>query len=280
MISFRILRVVLFMFLAVLPALSAEGAATPDPSAAREIFELVNDFRQQQGLPQLQWDDRLARAALDHAYLCARNKELSHQYSGEPVLTLRLAKHDIRLNRAGENLAMDSNPRSAHESLLASPPHRANILKPDFNSLGVAAVWSSGRLYVVQNFAHILPETTVAQFEDQIAAAFAKLRSTSQMSVLPHTVSTTLRERACEMAHNDNIDALSARTPGARYILTFTISEPSQLPTDLTRMRDSREISSYAIGACFDKSQSYPNGVYWVVVAMYANRSSAGARNK
>jgi hypothetical protein len=37
---------------------------------------------------------------------------------------------------------------------MRSAPHRKNLLDRGFNVAGIAAIWSKGRLYVVQDFAH------------------------------------------------------------------------------------------------------------------------------
>jgi uncharacterized protein YkwD len=74
------------------------GAEDFEPKAAeaREMFRLLNEARASERLPPLAWDDRLARAAFDHAKVCVEHKELSHQFSGEPSLNLRLARSGLR----------------------------------------------------------------------------------------------------------------------------------------------------------------------------------------
>jgi len=246
----------------------AAGHPQSDAEAARELFGLVNNERSRQGLEPLQWDDRLAEAALAHARLVVAHKKLSHQYSGEPALNLRLARTNIRLNRSGENLALDASARSAHEALINSPPHRANILSRNYNAIGIAAIWAGEDLYVVQDFAHRLPEESPGEFRDQVASEFARLRSASGVAPLKRIDLSYLNKSACEMAQRDNVDA-QISAPGARFIITFTATEPQMLPADVTRFRSDNEVASYGIGSCFARTQTYPNGVYWVVMALF-----------
>ena len=70
----------------------------------------------------------------------------------------RLRESGLHINQAGENVALNAGAEEAFEALMQSPPHRQNLLDPDFNVAGMAAFWSHGRLYVVQDFAHQLPE--------------------------------------------------------------------------------------------------------------------------
>jgi uncharacterized protein YkwD len=187
-----------------------------DSDAAREVFQMLNEFRADYRKPALEWDDRLAEAALAHAFLVAENKQLMHQYSGEPVLTLRLAKNEIRLNRAGENLASDCAVKGAHDGLAASAPHRANMLSADFNAVGIAVVRSGETFYVVEDFAHRLPEISTAQFEDEVAAEFDALRAQAGNPPMRHANSDALRNAACDMARNDGVEMKGVRVPGAR----------------------------------------------------------------
>jgi hypothetical protein len=256
-------------------AASSSSQGTADPAAVRDVFQMLNHFRADHGEAALQWDDRLAEAALAHALLVAENKQLMHQYSGEPTLTLRLAKRDIRLNRAGENLASDCTVEGAHQGLVASPPHRANMLNPDFNAVGIAVVKLGEQFYLVEDFAHRLPDISTPQFEDEVAAEFDALRLQSGASPLEATKSDTLRHAACEMAGKDEVDARDVRMPGARYVLSFTITEARTLPNDLTQFRTRDDLASYAVGACFATSRTYPNGTYWVVMTLFPKNSQA-----
>lgn len=262
------------MLVGVAGTLRAAERGVPDNEAASEVFRLLNDFRSQHDKDSLQWNEHLAKVALEHAYLCAEHGNLSHQYSGEPILNLRLAKFDIRLNRAGENLSKDSSVQGAHEGLVLSPPHRANMLSPDFNAVGIAVVRTKEYYYVVEDFAHVLPETSTAEFEAQIGSEFDRLRAKANASPVARTSSSSLRKVACEMAESDELNVKQVSAPGARYVLAFTITEPQRLPPELIRLDDNRDLASYAVGACFASSQTYPNGTYWVLMAIYAKGQS------
>ncbi len=269
--------IAIFLVVGVLSGIGAAAEpAAPDPDGARQVFRWVNEFRVQNGKAALQWDERLAQAAMEHAFLCSANRELSHQYAGEPTLRLRLAKFNVLLDRAGENLSMDATLRAAHEGLIASPPHRANMLSADYDAVGTGVVMAKGHYYVVEDFAHLVPEMSAAQVEEKIAAEFDALRANAGVPVLGHSVSTELRAAACRMATSDEVSARGTPISGARYVLAFTIADLQRLPAELKRLRDERNLGSYAIGACQARSRNYPNGVYWVTMAFYA--AGAGRR--
>ena len=54
---------------------------------------------------------------------------------------------------AGENLALAPTLAGAHQGLMLSPGHRANILRPQFGRLGIGILDGGAQgLMVTQNF--------------------------------------------------------------------------------------------------------------------------------
>lgn len=140
-------------------AISAQtSTVTEDFGAEQELLELANQRRREAGAPALRLDTILSNAARAHARLMVDRQQLSHQFDGEPLLMPRLLETGLRLDHVGENVAFNSTVEKAFDALMQSPPHRRNLLDPSFNSAGFAAFWSNQRLYVVQDFAHRLPE--------------------------------------------------------------------------------------------------------------------------
>src|SRR5690242_13200264 len=73
--------------------------------AEKELLDLVNHEREQRGLTRLEWNDRLAQAALPHSKLMLERQDLSHQFPGEPPLQERLGATGARFNSVAENVA-------------------------------------------------------------------------------------------------------------------------------------------------------------------------------
>lgn len=249
--------------------------AAADDSGARELFELLNQARAQQGLKPLEWDDQLATAALKHSELMAKSGKLSHDFPGEPKLMQRLANSGLRLDRSGENVAYDSTVQGAHEGLMHSPPHRANILSAEYNAVGVAIVSAGGMLYVTEDFAHVLPETSDVDASNVIQARFAVVRKKAGASRLAYEPNSRVQSLACSMAQKDQLVTQPALSlPGARYAVAYTATQPDQLPTTVARYRDVRDVDHYSVGVCFARSPNYPAGVYWVLLVLFSpNRS-------
>jgi uncharacterized protein YkwD len=131
---------------------------TEDYAAENELLERANASRRQAGVPPLRIEKNLTEAARAHARMMVERQQLSHQFDSEPGLIERLIEAGLRLDRAAENVAFNSSAEKANAALMLSAPHRQNLLNPQYNATGVAAFWSNGRLYVVEDFAHKLPE--------------------------------------------------------------------------------------------------------------------------
>jgi uncharacterized protein YkwD len=105
-------------------------------------------------LPALAWDKRLAAAAQKHAQLMADRNQAEHQLRGEDPLARRLAI--VNWDACGENIAINSNITRAHNWLMHSPPHRANILSREYNTVGIGVVWKGNQVWVTEDFARRL----------------------------------------------------------------------------------------------------------------------------
>ncbi len=120
----------------------ALGKLTPDPEAEQQMFQLVNQERVKQGLKPLQWDDQLRDVGRAHSLEMFQMGYFAHNspVSGTPFDRMRAA--GIKFMLAGENLAYAPNVQIAHEGLMNSPGHRANILRPEFGKIGIGVIKS------------------------------------------------------------------------------------------------------------------------------------------
>ena len=105
---------------------------------AREtaLVTAINAVRTLQLLPRLTIDRRLVRAARSHS-----RDMLRHHYFGHGNFGARMSAFHIRGTLFAENLFWGSGVMSAAATVaqwLASPPHRANLLDPKLERIGVA----------------------------------------------------------------------------------------------------------------------------------------------
>jgi|SRR5579863_4376124 len=241
-----------------------------DSQAEQQILELANRSRQQAGAAALAIDPGLSHAARVHAEAMLEARELSHQFEGEPSLPQRLAVATaLQLDQEGENVALDVDPAQAEQHLMLSPPHRANLLNPAYNVVGMGVIRSGDRLYVVQDFGHALPNYSLAEVKDRIASAVTLARRKASIAELPRQDFATADEAACSMAQADKLGTPAVHELAQRYtVLTFTSLHPETLPQGSEHAISGHNLRSFSIGACYARTNTYPTGMYWVVLSL------------
>ncbi len=123
-----------------------------DEDAARLVFGLLNETRAEEGVAPLAWSDGLAGVALGHAREMYERGYVSHLSPVTGRVEDRVAAAGIRLARLGENLALAASARAVHDGLASSPGHRANMVNPAFDRVGIAAVRGPLGVMVVEVF--------------------------------------------------------------------------------------------------------------------------------
>lgn len=233
----------------------------------QQLFDLVNHEREKAGLGKLEWSDRLAEAAEAHSKLLAENRDLSHQFSGEPILQERIGARRLRFNSVAENVAAAPDVNTAHAALMRSPGHRANILHQDYNAIGISIVERDHELYVTQDFAHTLVSYTEKQFRDAIVSGFNKARRTRGLPPVDIIVDPRLKKAACSQDMNTN--RLIQNIPGATGLLVFSQSEIGALPDDLRKFTADKAVERMNIGVCLQTGGKTGFSKFWVVAAFF-----------
>jgi uncharacterized protein YkwD len=259
---------------------SADGATTGEDSAAEnELLASANKNRELAGVPPLHMDESLREAARAHARRMIASERLEHQLSGEPSLLQRIAlvsplQAELKIDRAGENIAYATCAPGANEALMRSAPHRENLLDRGFNVAGVAAIWSKGKLYVVQDFAHQVPSYSALETEKLVGRAIDEMRQQAKLPELVQLTPPNLDEAACSLAKENRPNAhLLATAYDNRKIVTYTQSRPEVLPEGAMRLLRDPGVRQFAVGACYARNAAYPTGMYWL--RFFSTRSAA-----
>lgn len=101
---------------------------------------LVNEERKKAGIKPLIADPELQAVARAHSKdMFARGYFAHVSPDGKDPFDRMKAAH-VRFLTAGENLALAQTLPQAHDGLMKSPGHRANILQPQFGRVGIGIV--------------------------------------------------------------------------------------------------------------------------------------------
>ena len=188
----------LFFFYPFLIPLSAEKQAKakeealvrPELKAIEEaLFNLINSEREKNGLSRLHFSSRLSSLARQHSQEMAAKNRLSHFSSDEKSYCDRLVSQGFFFIQAGENIARSEtfNPFVIHQSMMTSSEHRANILHPDFDEIGLGvAQGEGGNYFITQDFIQSLPVLTEEEARNKVISiiqAFRQAQALPELSV-------------------------------------------------------------------------------------------------
>jgi hypothetical protein len=232
----RIAAVLITMGLAIL-IFSPPPAQGQQSGPAQTLFESVNHERAAQGLAPLKWSAPLATAARQHALRMAAQNTLSHQLPGEPGMPDRATQAGARFSSLAENVAEGPSAESIHQQWMNSPPHRANLLDSQLDSVGIAVAERSGVLFAVEDFSLAAGKLSM---EEQEGIVDAKLRSRG-LRLLSYTSDA---RRSCVL---DNGYA-GSHVPS--FVLHFATDDLQTLPDLLEQRIQTGNYHSAVVGAC------------------------------
>ena len=128
-------------------AASAAAALTAG-SAEADFLVRLNAERTNRGLQPLAGDAPLANTSRTwSADMRARN-QLSH----DPNLAAIAAAVEPAWRSVGENVGVGYTVLQLHDAFMASSGHRANILKPNYNRVGIGVVMSGSTIWITVRF--------------------------------------------------------------------------------------------------------------------------------
>jgi hypothetical protein len=223
------------------------------------LLALANRSRAEQGVAPLKWDAALARAARQHCLRMAAEGPIAHRYAGEPDVSERAGQAGAHFSLIEENVAVGPNPATIHDEWMHSPGHRANLLNPEVDRLGVAVVASRGTLYAVADYERDVPILTRNQVETKI------------VNMVQAKGVTVLRDAdaaraACATSKGVPI---SKSGPRVRFIMRWQDADLTQLPGALEYKLGTGQFHSAAVGSCQPQGQQGSFTVYRIAVLLY-----------
>lgn len=111
-----------------------------DQVSEDKMLELVNVERIKRGLKPLVMDEKLQEVARAHSRDMFARGYFAHNTPEGKDPFQRMDEAGIKYLLAGENLALAPTVEMAHEGLMNSPGHRANILTAEFGKVGIGCI--------------------------------------------------------------------------------------------------------------------------------------------
>ena len=211
-----IVAAIVFLALILTPTLHAGPQSS---TADATLLNAVNRDRAAAGLSSLKWDNALASAAHQHALRLAKANTLSHQLPGEAPMQDRARHAGAHFSMIAENVAQGPSVPGLHTQWMNSPPHRANLLDPQLNAVGISVVQSGNTYFAVEDFATTVAATSLEEQERQISSQWTSLG-------LQPVSSTEDVRKTCELERGR-----SGQPPAS--VVRFETADLSRLPVDV-----------------------------------------------
>ena len=143
------------------------------------MLQLINAEREKIGVGPLSFNSNLNASAEDHSSWMLEQNIFAHEGEGDSTARERMSEAGYIFegaNSSGENIATQSlrgdegigdDVENLHDGLMLSPGHRANILNPNFDEIGIGIVQGDftdkGTVFdsvmITQNFASTQAES-------------------------------------------------------------------------------------------------------------------------
>jgi uncharacterized protein YkwD len=253
--SFATLVLVL---LTITPGLRAQSVfATSNNLTVAEQYLLAaaNEARANQGLSPLRLDPVLTEASAAHAREMANHEDISHQFNDEPDLAERGASAGAHFSLISENVGEAPSSVIIHDLWMHSPGHRANLLDPNIDAIGIAVISRDNQLYAVEDFASTVQTLTLNQQEHTVAGVLAK-------TGLKVAATTEDARQTCTM----NTGYAGSRQPW--FIMRYTAASLNEIPTQLKTRLISGKYHQAIVGAC-STTRKTPFTAYNIAVLLY-----------
>ncbi|MBO4976525.1 MAG: hypothetical protein J6C54_02110 [Lachnospiraceae bacterium] len=120
-------------------------------SYVQQVVNLVNEERAKEGLAPLTLDTKVSAAAQVRAREIVTS--FSHTRPDGTSFATALKEQNISYRRAGENIAWgQKSPEAVMDAWMNSSGHRANIMNPNFTTIGIGYYQVNGVNYWCQLF--------------------------------------------------------------------------------------------------------------------------------
>jgi uncharacterized protein YkwD len=254
--------------------------ALPSPEEMeKDLLLVLNRERTARNLPPLKPFPSLVALAQRQSSEMARLDILMHTSATGKSYTDRLVDAGVLFAANGENVARSgtSVPEAIHQSFMASPGHRENVLNPDFDQVGIGVVRGKGGSYfVTEDFARGLVRRDEKEARGIVLDAMNESRRKANLPplVLLDTLNETAQSFALKRAAGRELPEVPAFFGEA--LMRFAMGADLGDITAALTNADLRRYGRAGVGVGFSRSHEYPGGAYFVCALLVADDPSGG----
>lgn len=265
----------------VFAGIAPPGAPPPEPRGGAGLAGVeaaIARLRAARGLPSLQRDAELDAVAQGHSREMARLRTFAHVLPSDGSLADRLRAKGYAYRSAGENIGLSDDPATAHDAIVASPAHLANLLDPRHRRLGLGIASGSTSegsdgVYLTEvlaapviGMANPAAEVFALVMEKRRKLGLGRLRRDPELDAMAEH-----EARGAALADSTRLDRdLAERTLEQISGLQAAVAElyVGSAPDEAAVSRNNADArwTRLGVGAIYASSREYGPGRLWVVL--------------
>ncbi len=248
------------------------------------LFNLVNIERKKLGLTPVKLSPPLSFHARKHSQNMALRGDISHLSTSGETYSERLVEGRFYFIKIGENVAYSQTyiPEFIHQSFMDSPGHRANVLDPDFDELGIGVVFKKDKgYYVTQDFIRALAPKGRIEAESEVEENINRIRRVYSLPPILFLAEANRFAQQCSInkakdrspppipSHFGETHVFYTRTPSFEHLY----SEYEDKLLDLN-------YETGGLGIEFSRNKESPGGAYFITLLLFPENKYKSKSNK
>jgi len=254
------------------------------PTIEQDLFNLVNRERQKLDLDPVRFSSPLRSLARKHSQNMALRGDISHLSTSGETYSERLVKGGFYFIKNGENVAYSQTFISEfiHQGFMDSPGHRANVVDPDFDELGIGVVFKKDKgYYVTQDFIRALAPKGRIEAEAEVEENINRIRRVNSLPAILFLAEANRFAQQCSLnkakdrspppipSHFGETHLFYTRTPYFEYLYS--------------KYKDKlldKYYETAGLGIDFSRNEKSPGGAYFITLLLFPESEYKSRSNK
>jgi uncharacterized protein YkwD len=261
---------------------SYDDLPVTDPvEAERRLLAMVNRDRAAAGLHPFLWDEKVAEVSRAHSLDMRTTKIVAHisPKTGSAADRVRAAK--IKTALVLENVARAYGLGEAHQGLMNSPGHRANLTSKTATHIGIGVVFGdevSGRreIFITQVFTRVPPKVDAAKAAEIVRAKLEAAQAVTQAPKLTAIAHEWAAQLASGKTREQTYPTMRRKvdTLGGSYLrVSSVITAASELDSlDGKSLLGESRVDDVGVGIAQGPHPEIGEGAIWIVVLLAQKR--------
>jgi len=254
------------------------------PTIEQDLFNLVNRERQKLDLAPVRFFSPLSSLARKHSQNMALRGDISHLSTSGETYSERLVEGGFYFIKNGENVAYSQTFVSEfiHQGFMDSPGHRANVVDPDFDELGIGVVFKKDKgYYVTQDFIRALAPKGRIEAEAEVEENINRIRRVNSLPAILFLAEANRFAQQCSL--NKAKDRSPPPIPshfGETHL--FYIKSPSfgYLYSKYKDKLLDKHYETAGLGIDFSRHEKSPGGAYFITLLLFPESEYKSRSNK